>query len=252
LLDVIHGKDEKDSISLESKDIDLGKLHDVPRNITIGILDLKISDKRIKEMIDKKISELEKKYGWKTKKIKIDLIELAVETYYPLVYTEFFSGTRKFDGRLYGQKIENSCGPEVLRRILGGSEITKEEFGGRYYNRALKAKKLVEEEFAKAFKEVDCIILPTVPRLPWKIGEKISVEEAYAADILTIPANLAGYCAISVPSGIIDNTENRKFSVPQTSRSQEVRGLPVGIQIMCNKFQEQKLFEIATAVERLN
>ena len=63
-----------------------------------------------------------KKYEWKVKKIKIDNIDLAIETYYPLVYSEFFSGTRKFDGRRFGKKIEDSAGPEVVRRILGGGD----------------------------------------------------------------------------------------------------------------------------------
>ena len=136
------------------------------------------------------------------------------------------------DGRRYGKKIENSAGPEVLRRILGGSEISKAEHHGRYYHQALKAKKLIEEEFAKKFKEVDCIISPTVPRLPHKIGEKISVEEMYAYDILTTPANLAGNCAVSIPAG-------------------KINGIPVGMQIMCDKFQDEKMLQIARSVEKL-
>ncbi|MEK6880174.1 MAG: amidase family protein, partial [Nanoarchaeota archaeon] len=159
-------------------------------------------------------------------------IDLALETYYPLVYVEFFSGTRRFNGRLFGKKIEDFCGAEVLRRILGGSEITKSEFEGRYYNRALKAKNIFEQEFKKAFKEVDCIILPMVPKLPHKIGEKISVEEMYQYDVLTIPSNLAGNCSMSVPAGKIDD-------------------VPTGLQVICDKFQEQKMFEVASAIERL-
>ena len=147
-------------------------------------------------------------------------------------YVEFFSGTRRFDGRKYGKKIEDSAGPEVLRRILGGNEISKAEFRGRYYNSALKAKKLIEKEFEEIFKDIDCIICPTVPRLPHKIGEKISVEEMYSYDALTIPSNLAGNCAISVPAG-------------------EISGIPVGMQIICDKFQEQKLLQIARSFEKL-
>ncbi len=183
-------------------------------------------------MINDKIENVARKNNWKLKKIKINYIDLAIETYYPLVYVEFFSGTRKFDGRRYGMKIEDVSGSEVLRRILGGSEITKAEHHGRYYYQALKAKKLIEEEFTKAFKDVDAIISPTVPRLPWKIGENISVEEAYASDALTIPANLAGCCAISLPAG-------------------KINSIPVGMQIMCNKFQEEKMFAIAREIERL-
>lgn len=232
LLSVIIGKDEKDSISQESKEINLKKIEEIPKNLTVGVLDFKIQDERIQKLVDKKIESVAKEYNWKIKKIKINNIDLAVATYYPLVYVEFFSGTRKFDGRRYGKKIEEAAGPEVLRRILGGNEITKAEHDGRYYYQALKAKKLIEEEFAKAFKGVDCIISPTVPRLPHKIGEKISIEDMYGYDVLTCPANLAGNCAVSIPVGKIDN-------------------LPVGMQIMCDKFEDEKMLQIARSVEKL-
>ncbi len=232
LLSVIAGKDERDSTNIGSERIDLKFLEEIPKNAKIGVLDFEIKDKRIQELINKKIESASKKYGFSVKKIKLNYLDLAVEAYYPLVYVEFFSGTRKFDGRRYGKKIEDSAGPEVLRRILGGSEITKAEHAGRYYNLSLKAKKLIEKEFSKAFKDVDCIISPVVPRLPHKIGEKISVEDMYSYDVLTIPANLAGICAMSLPAGTVE-------------------GFPVGMQIMCGKFQEEKMLRIARAFEKL-
>jgi len=232
ILSVISGKSENDSITEESEDLDLKEIQKIPKNITVGILDFKISDKKISDLIEKKIREAEKKYGWKSRKISVNYIDLAIETYYPLVYVEFFSGTRRFDGRKYGRKIDEVAGPEVMRRLLGGSEISKAEHHGRYYHLALKAKKLIEEEFAKKFKEVDCIVSPTVPRLPHKIGEKISVEDMYSYDALTIPANLAGNCAISIPVG-------------------EIQGIPVGMQIMCDKFQEEKMLQIANAFDKI-
>jgi aspartyl-tRNA(Asn)/glutamyl-tRNA(Gln) amidotransferase subunit A len=122
------------------------------------------------------------------------------------VYVEFFSSTRRYDGRRYGKKIENVCGEEVLRRILGGSEITRAEFKGTYYRKALAVKELIKEEFEDVLKKVDCLILPTVPGLPWKIGEgkRMKPEEIYAYDALTIPANLSEICAISIPCGKIN------------------------------------------------
>ena len=181
-------------------------------------------------LINKKIEEVTSRNGWKGNEISIENIDLAVETYYPLVYVEFFSATRRFDGRRYGKKIEDVAGPEVLRRILGGSEITKAEHDGRYYNSALKVKEFIRNEFSKNFKDVDCIVSPVLPRLPWNIGESISVEEGYAMDVLTIPPNLAGNCSISVPIG-------------------EIEGVPVGIQITCDKFNEEKLLQIAREFE---
>lgn len=227
---IIKGKDVNDSISQESPKFSLKDIEKVPKNMVVGLLDFKIQDSRIQELIDKKVEEASKKYGWKIKKIKIPYFDLAVEAYYPLVYVEFFSTTRRLDGRRYGKKIEDSAGPEVLRRILGGSEISKAEFHGRYYHLALKAKRMFEEEFSKVFKNVDCVISPTVPRLPHKVGEKISVEEMYSYDVLTAPNNLAGNCAISVPVG-------------------KIEGIPVGMQIACDKFKEEKLFQIARGIE---
>lgn len=238
LLGLIRGEDENDSISQNPTanpnhpPLQLSKINQIPKNLNVGILDFKIKDERIQKIIDQRVEEAGKKYGWKIKKIKINYIDLAVETYYLLVYVEFFSTTRRFDGRRYGKKIEDVAGPEILRRILGGSEISKAEYHGRYYHLALKAKKLIEQEFVKAFKKVDCIISPTVPRLPHKIGEKISLEEMYGYDVLTVPSNLAGNCAISVPCGKLD-------------------GVPVGMQIICDKFKEQKMLQIARSFEKI-
>ena len=230
MLEVISGRDEHDPVSYDMKKVDK-----IQKNFVLGVLDLEACglkvDKKIQKLIDNKIEKTAEKHGWKVKKIKLKNIDLAIETYYPLVYVEFFSGTRKFDGRRFGKKIEDAAGAEVLRRVLGGSEISKAEYHGRYYHLALKVKKYLEQEFSKAFKDVDCIICPTVPRLPHKIGEEISVEEMYSYDALTIPSNLAGNCAISIPVGRIDN-------------------VPVGMQIICDKFQEQKMFGIAKEFER--
>jgi len=234
LLDVIKGKDENDSISTKTEKLNLDKIEETPKNITLGFLNLEDLgvDKKIQKIIDDKIHLAAKKYGWKINKIKIPYIDLAIATYYPLVYVEFFSGTRKFDGRRFGKKIEDSAGPEVVRRILGGSEISKAEYRGRHYHLALKAKKLISDELAKIFKKIDCIVSPVTPKFPHKIGEKISVEEMYNYDALTIPYNLYGNCAISIPAG-------------------NINGMSVGIQIACDKFQEQKMLQIARSVEKL-
>lgn len=227
LFNIIKGKDKKDSISQKIK-----KNPGLSKTITIGLLDLsdlKV-DSKIKKTIEEKTKQVAKANNWKIKKIKIPNLDLAIATYYPIVYVEFFSGTRKFDSRKYGEKIENVCGPEVLRRILGGSEISKAEHTGRYYHIALKARKLIQNEFEKVFKQVDCIISPVTPMLPHKIGEKINLKEMYAYDALTVPANLAGNCAISLPCEKINN-------------------IPIGIQIMCDKLEDEKLLDIAEKFE---
>ena len=227
LLNIIKGKDEKDATSFESKEIKIQDLKN--KKIKIGLPDIK-ADTKILNLINKRAEELAEKNKWLIKKINLPHIDLGIQTYYPLCYVEFFSGTRKFDGRRFGKKIEDNCGEEVLRRILGGKEISKAEYKGRYYRKALQAKNLIRQEFEKAFKEVDCIILPTVPKLPHKIGSKISVEDMYNYDSLTVLANLAEIPAISVPAGRIND-------------------VPVGLQILTGIFQEGKMFSIAEKFE---
>lgn len=232
LLSVISGKDDCDAISQESGKIDLKKIEETPKNLKIGLLDFPISDKRIQNLIDDKIKKASKKYKWKIEKVKIPYLELAIATYFPIVYVEFFSATRRFDGRRYGKKIEDVCGPEVLRRILGGSEITKAEHKGRYYNQALKVRALLQKEFEKVFRKFDCLISPVVPRLPHKIGEKISIQEMFQYDALTCVMNIVGNCAMSLPVG-------------------KIQGIPVGMQIACDKWKDELMLRIARGIEKI-
>jgi aspartyl-tRNA(Asn)/glutamyl-tRNA(Gln) amidotransferase subunit A len=223
LLNVLRGEDENDATSVKSEEIKLKKL----AKLKIGIPDFE-ADSKIRDIFESKITKIKNKF--EVEKVEFPHLDLAIQTYYPIVYTEFFSGTRKFDGRRYGRKIEESCGQEVLRRILGGGEITKAEYRGKYYRKALQVRNLIAEEFEKIFRQVDIILLPTVPKLPHKIGEKISVEDMYNYDTLSVLANLAELPAISIPAGNID-------------------GIPVGMQIISPKFSESLLFSAAKEFE---
>jgi aspartyl-tRNA(Asn)/glutamyl-tRNA(Gln) amidotransferase subunit A len=235
LLSIIAGKDENDATTFNEKVHAYHEMLDTPRNITVGISEelSKLASTEINKKIDETLNRLKQAYKWKIKNINLKHVDLAVQAYYPICYVEFFSATRRFTGRLYGRKIEDVAGPEVLRRILGGSEISKAEYHGKYYRRALKAMQLIKNDFNEAFKECDIIISATVPRLPHEIGEKISVEEMYGYDALTIPANLAGICAINIPAG-------------------KISSCPIGMQIMAPEFKEARMFQTAKAVEMLN
>lgn len=226
LLNVIKGKDENEATTFQSGEIEIKKLG----KVKIGLADVK-ADGKISELINNKTRQTTKNNKWQLRKIKLNYIDLAIQTYYPLVYVEFFSGTRKFDGRRYGKKIEDVCGPEVLRRILGGSEISQAEYKGLYYRRALKAKELIKKEFEKAFKNVDVIIMPSVPKLPHKLGSKISVKDMYAYDTLSVLANLAEIPAMSIPIG-------------------KINGIPVGLQILAPRFGEGMMFSVAEKFSR--
>jgi len=220
---IIKGKDENDSVSLNYKS------NGVKNKIKIGIPVVN-ADREILDLIDKKVKEVCGKNGWDEENVKLKHMDLGIQTYYPINYVEFFSGTRRFDGRKYGKKIEESCGEEVLRRILGGGEIAQAEFAGKYYRRALKAKKIIEKEFEKAFEKYDLIIMPVVPKLPHKIGSRLSVEDSYAYDSLSVFANLAELPAISVPCGKINN-------------------IPIGIQILAKKGNDEMLLKLSKVFE---
>jgi len=232
MFEVISGEDEKDATTSGLTEIPERKKK---KTATIGLskdFEKLCSDKKIYTMMKKKVEELAKKKGYKVVEVNLKHINLAVQAYYPLCYVEFFSSTRKYDGRRYGKKIEETCGPEVLRRILGGSEISQAEYEGLYYRNALKVKELIKEDFEKAFEKVDFIIAPTVPRLPHKIGSKITPNEMYSYDALTIPANFAEICALSLPMSLLNK-------------------VPVGMQIIAPAFAEKLLFDISKEFEEI-
>ena len=231
LLNVIAGKDDHDPSTFDIKIPDYTKFNNEKLKIGLSENFKKLCNPKVYDTIEKKVKEACNKNDWELVKVDLKHIDLAIQAYYVLCSVEFFSGTRRFDGRRYGFKIEEVCGPEVLRRILGGSEISKAEHRGLYYRRALKAKRLITQDFDDAFKKADVIIAPTVPRLPHKIGSKITVKEMYGYDALTIPANLAGICAISIPAAKLSK-------------------IPVGMQLMAPNFQETKIISAAAALEQ--
>ena len=226
ILDVIRGEDERDTKTFASDKIALKNTD----KITFGVLKIEGVDSKVDKFIENIIARVAKKNRWKEKKISLKYIDLAIQTYHPLVWTEFFSATRRMDGRRYGKKIEEVAGTEVLRRLAGGAELSKEEFAGQYYQKALQVKELIKKEFERAFDEVDCLIMPTVPVLPWKFGTKVSVEQLYSVDALTIPGNLAEICGVSIPIG-------------------KIEGKPVGLQINCAKGCEVKMLNISKKIE---
>jgi aspartyl-tRNA(Asn)/glutamyl-tRNA(Gln) amidotransferase subunit A len=179
-------------------------------------------DARLKEFAEKTHSHL----------IPVSLkhVKLAVAAYYPLCYTEFYSATRKYDGRKYGTKIEDSCGEEVLRRITGGRLISQAEYEGQYYRKALAVKHAIAKDFAQAFEHCDIIVSPVTHKLPPMLGETAKPEDEYAYDAYTIPANFAGICAGVVPLTVID-------------------GVPVGMQVMAPAFHEERLFAALAQLE---
>lgn len=238
VMSVIAGLSNSDPTTKDEKVEDYTKSLDTDKKFKIGIIkqfEKFISDKRVLDVLNKKIEEL-KKQGHSVKEVEIKNIDLGIQAYYPIVYTEFFSGTRKLDGVKYADKIEDTAGEEALRRVFGGKEISKSEFDGAYYKKALMVKEIISKEFERAFKEVDFILTPVLPGLPHKLGSKLSAEDMYAIDAFTIPASLAGICGGVVSKDIV---------------KEEGEDVYVGIQVLADKFQESKLFNGMSILEKL-
>jgi aspartyl-tRNA(Asn)/glutamyl-tRNA(Gln) amidotransferase subunit A len=224
IFDIIKGQDNFDQVTKNKP-----KEKPTPKKV-IGLVDVKgFCNEEIAKLIEDKTKKIAEKNKWKIKKIKLPL-DIALETYFIIVFTEFFSATRKFDGRRFGKKIEDAAGPEVIKRILGGSEITKAEHEGKYYREALRARNFIKQKFNEIFEEVDAIIMPTVPRTAHKIGESITDKEMYSYDVLTALANITGLPAISIPTGKINNKD-------------------IGLQIIAPHFQEELIFKLAKDFE---
>jgi len=238
MMEVISGKSLNDGVSLDLKVDEYSK--EMPnKKYNIGVIksfDKFIIDTEIRDVLNKRIDQL-KKDGHNIVEIDINNIDLAIQAYYPIVYTEFFSGTRKFDGLKYGTKIEDDCGEEVLRRILGGMEISKSEFEGAYYKKALKVKEIIANEFTRVFSEVDFIISPVTPMIPHKFEDKLTAQQMYSYDAFTIPANLAGICAGVISKDFIEK-EDEKISI--------------GIQLMADSGKESLLFQGLNLINKLD
>ncbi|MFA5558483.1 MAG: amidase family protein, partial [Methanofastidiosum sp.] len=191
LLDVISGKDPRDTVTVQSnnsylKIVENFKDGDIKNmNIAYAKEFFEGVDENIKNMILDKIGMLESQ-GAKIEEVSLPNIKYSIPIYYLVVFSEFSSAMSKFDGFKYGhytggQDIveavsntrETSMGTEVKRRVLLGTFITMEEFKGRWYTKALKARSAIKEDFKRIFNSYDLLIGPTMPTLPWKIGEKI-------------------------------------------------------------------------------
>jgi len=237
LLEIIAGYDPRDETSLR---LDPG-FYRFFENLDPGLEQIKvgyakefdrlIQDNGIRKVIHRALDRLGSS-GTEIIDVSLPNLEIALPTYYLNVYVEFFSATRKYDGRRYGHRIEDVCGEEVLRRILLGSYISQKEYSGRYYRRALMARSIIRKELSDTLREVDVLVGPTVPKLPHKLGAKIEDPMVmYAYDIFTVPVNLAGIPAGTVPAG-------------------RVNGIPTGLQVIGKALDDQKVLNVMYGFEQ--
>ena len=237
LLEIIAGYDPRDETSLR---LDPG-FYRFFENLDPGLEQIKvgyakefdrlIQDNGIRKVIHRALDRLGSS-GTEIIDVSLPNLEIALPTYYLNVYVEFFSATRRYDGRRYGHRIEDVCGEEVLRRILLGSYISQKEYSGRYYRRALMARSIIRKELSDALREVDVLVGPTVPKLPHKLGAKIEDPMVmYAYDVFTVPVNLAGIPAGTVPAG-------------------RVNGIPTGLQVIGKALDDQKVLNVMYGFEQ--
>ncbi len=247
MLNAIAGFDPRDETSVNIKKEDytdfLGKEIKGKRiGIIKEVMDFNIQDE-IKEELKKTISTLVK-LGATITEISVAHLKYALPAYYIVAPSEASSNLSRFDGVRYGLTVQGEnltstyeltrtegFGEEVKRRILIGTFALSAGYYDAYYLKASKVRKILANEFEKAFEAVDTLLLPTTATTAFKLGEKKSPLEMYMSDIFTIPVNLAGLPAISVPHGSDKN------------------GLPIGMQFIGSWFKEKELLQIAYAVE---
>jgi aspartyl-tRNA(Asn)/glutamyl-tRNA(Gln) amidotransferase subunit A len=234
ILKVIAGKDPYDATTPPIKVPDyLKSFKKDLKGIKIGFPKeyfIKGTTREIEKQLLLAIKKLEK-LGAKIVDISLPYTKYAIAVYYIIQSAEVSSNLARYDGIRYGGGREK-FGNEAKRRIMLGTYVLSAGYYDAYYLKAMKVRTLIIRDFEEAFRQVQAIITPVSPGLPFKIGEKIQEPlKMYLSDIFTIPANLAGLPGLSLNAGWVNN-------------------LPVGIQILGPQFSEELLFQIGAVYER--
>lgn len=243
LFDLIKGKDEFDSTSLESEKVE----KELKNKIAIpkGVRESNGLSKDIKIALENTISILENS-GFKIEEVELPHFDDALRVYYIISPAEVSSNLARFDGVRFGDRIEGDnlnqmysktrgsfFGKEVRRRILLGTYILSHGYYDAYYNKAVALREIIRKEIEDTLSSYDAILIPTTPTAAFKLGSKSdNPVEMYLEDLFSVPANIAHHPALAVPVG----------------KNEE--GLPLGIQFIGARFQEDTLFKLGTIVEK--
>ena len=250
IMEVIASHDKKDSTSVERKDTDFtSALVDDVAGMRIGIPRDYFGeglDPQVKEAV-LSAAEVLKSKGAIVEEFDLSLVEYAIPTYYTIAAAEASSNLERFDGVKYGFRAKDydglhsmykktrseGFGPEFKRRIMLGSFVLSSGYYDAYYLKALRVKAMIKKAFDEAFAKYDVILGPVAPTTAPKLGSSLADPiKMYLGDIYTISVNLAGLPGISVPCGKDDN------------------GLPIGVQLIGDCFNEKKLIQTAYAYEQ--
>lgn len=244
LLQATAGFDERDSTSAQQPvDEYTAALAQPLQGLRIGLpkeyFDSRL-DARIGDVVHSAIEQL-KQLGATFVDISLPTLPHAVPAYYVIASAEASTNLARFDGVRFGHRCDDpkdledlytrsrneAFGDEVKRRIMMGTYALSTGYYDAYYLKAQKIRRLIKNDFVSVFKDVDLILGPTTPNLPWLLGSKVNDPvAAYLEDIYTVPANLAGIPGLSMPAGMID-------------------GLPVGVQLQAPYFQEARMLNVA-------
>lgn len=248
IFDCIKGHDQMDSTShpesFAIKEAKKPKVIGVPTEFVYA----KGVDPRVLKNFEESIAHM-KKAGYEVKEISLPSLAHGLSVYYILMPAEVSSNLARFDGVRYGYHADGTnlledymrsrgegFGREVRRRILLGTYVLSSGYYDSYYGRACAVREMLKKDLEKAFESVDIIATPTTPTPAFKIGEKSSDPlQMYLADIFTVPVNIAGVPAISIPSGAV---------------SEDGAKLPLGIQFIAPHFGESALFSTGKDFEK--
>jgi aspartyl-tRNA(Asn)/glutamyl-tRNA(Gln) amidotransferase subunit A len=248
LLNILSGLDPNDNTTIDNdKDDYLSGIDSGIEGKKIGIIKEMIEegiDPPVLSATNDAVSKLEG-LGAVCEDVSIDMVKYSVASYYTISATEAGSNLARYDNLRYGydfpvegfefnsyiSKVRAKFGPEVIRRMILGGFVPSSGHAGKYFLKALKVKSKLTKEVNDVFKKFDYLIAPTVPILPFKIGEKIDDPIAlFQVDINTVMSNLTGIPSISVP-----------FAVSN--------GLPVGMQLLAKHNEDKSLLQAARSLE---
>ena len=248
LLNIIAGLDPNDNTTTDNKNVDyLSNIDAGVEGKKIGIISemTKGIDNDVSSATNDAVSQFEK-LGATIDEVSLEMVEYSVASYYTITATEAGSNLARYDNLRYGfdfdlegyefnsyiTKARKNFGPEVTRRMILGGFVPSAGHAGKYFLKALKVKNKLTAEINEVFKKVDLLIAPTVPILPFKLGEKIDDPVAlFLVDINTVTANLTGKPSISVPFQITN-------------------GFPIGIQILGKPMEDKLVLQAAHALEK--
>ena len=251
--EVMAGFDEFDSTCRNEPSPDLTTNLDSPFDtLRIGVAAQYIGGQNSPD-VDSAISaaiETYRELGATIVDIDLPLTEVGISTYYVLAPAECSSNLARYDGIRYGHRTAKPCkdlfelysesraegfGDEVKRRIMLGTYVLSSGYYDAYYNNALKTRRLISEEYKRAFEVCDVILGPTTPTTAFKIGEKADPLAMYLCDVYTANTNIAGICGISIPCGFSETTGNP---------------LPIGLHLQAAWYDDANLLRVAQLFQK--